>query len=120
MATPEKNNHIDYIEFPAPSEESLRATKQFYGTVFGWEYKDWAPSYSDTSGSGLASGINSDPGQRPPAPMVVLYSAALEETRDKVKAAGGKIVKDIFPFPGGRRFEYQDPAGNQLGVWSDK
>lgn len=120
MNPQDKENRIDYVEFPAASDEGLAAAKEFYAAVFGWKYQEWGKSYADTPSGGLASGINSDPSHRPPAPLVILFSGALETTRDKVLAAGGRVVKDIFPFPGGRRFEYVDPAGNRLGVWSDK
>ncbi len=116
----EKENRIDYVEFPADSAAALQATKKFYADVFGWPYQDWGDMYVDTKGSGIGSGINADPAHRPPAPLVVLYSSDLEGTRARVAKAGGTIVKDIFAFPGGRRFEYRDPAGNQVAVWSDK
>jgi uncharacterized protein len=115
-----KENQIDYVEFPAASVAILRATKQFYHEVFGWSFQDWGDNYVDTKGGGIASGINSDPSHRPPAPLVVLFSSDLETTRARVIRAGGRVAKEIFPFPGGRRFEYVDPAGNQLAVWSDK
>lgn len=120
MTNNPKENRIDYVEFPAPSAAALRASKKFYSEVFGWSFQDWGDNYVDTQGSGIASGINSDPSHRPPAPLVVLFASDLEATKARVIKAGGRIVKDIFPFPGGRRFEYVDPAGNQLAVWSDK
>ena len=120
MTNNPKENRIDYVEFPAPSAAALRASKKFYSDVFGWSFQDWGDNYVDTQGSGIASGINSDPSHRPPAPLVVLFASDLETTKARVIKAGGRIVKDIFPFPGGRRFEYVDPAGNQLAVWSDK
>ena len=120
MTTSTKDNQIDYVEFPAASAAELRAAKEFYADVFGWKFQDWGEDYADTKSSGIASGINSDPSHRPPAPLIVLFSSELEATRTKVIAAGGKITKEIFPFPGGRRFHYLDPAGNQLAVWSDK
>ncbi len=113
-------NRIDYIEFPATSVAALQATQQFYTEVFGWSFQNWGDNYVDTKGSGIASGINADPAHRPPTPLVVLFTSNLEATRARVVKAGGKIVKEIFPFPGGRRFEYVDPAGNQLAVWSPK
>ena len=115
-----KENHIDYVEFPASSEELLKKAQLFYSSVFGWKFKEWAPNYVDTASAGIASGINADPGQRPQAPLVITYTEKLEDKRARVLAAGGQIIKDIFAFPGGRRFEYADPAGNRLGVWSDK
>jgi uncharacterized protein len=120
MTNNPKENRIDYVEFPAPSASALRASKMFYSEVFGWSFQDWGDDYVETQGSGIASGINSDPSHRPPAPLVVLFASDLETTKARVIEAGGRIVKDIFPFPGGRRFEYVDPAGNQLAVWSDK
>lgn len=120
MATTSKDNQIDYVEFPAASAAALRAAKQFYAEVFGWKYQDWGEEYADTQSSGIGSGINSGPSHRPAASLVVLFSSDLEATRTKVIAAGGKITKEIFSFPGGRRFHYLDPAGNQLAVWSDK
>jgi predicted enzyme related to lactoylglutathione lyase len=120
MSNNPKENRIDYVEFPATSDAALRASKMFYNEVFGWSFKDWADNYVDSQSSGIASGINSDPSHRPPAPLVVLFTSDLETTKARVIKAGGRIVKDIFPFPGGRRFEYVDPAGNQLAVWSDK
>jgi len=120
MTNNPKQNRIDYVEFPATSAAVLREGKRFYGEVFGWSFQDWGDNYVDTHGSGIASGINSDPSHRPPAPLVVLYSAELETTRERVIKAGGTISHDIVSFPGGRRFHYIDPAGNQLAVWSDK
>jgi len=120
MTSNPKENRIDYVEFPSPSAAGLKACKTFYTEVFGWTFQDWGEDYADTQGSGIGSGINSDPAHRPPAPLVVLFSSDLEATKARVVQAGGRMVKDIFPFPGGRRFEYVDPAGNQLAVWSDK
>jgi uncharacterized protein len=120
MTNKPKENRIDYVEFPAPSAAALKASKIFYGEVFGWSFQDWGDNYADTQCSGIASGINSDRSHRPPAPLVVLFASDLEATKARLIKAGGRIVKDIFSFPGGRRFEYVDPAGNQLAVWSDK
>src|SRR4051812_32767893 len=104
MTNDPKQNRIDYVEFPAPSIPALQASKKFYGDVFGWTFQDWGDDYSDTKDSGVASGISSDPLNRQPAPLVVLYSAELEATREKVVKAGGSISKEIIAFPGGRRF----------------
>ncbi len=120
MTPDPKENHIDYVEFPAASVAALQATKQFYADVFGWSFQEWGDKYVDTKGSGIASGVNADPAHRPPAPLVVLFTANLEATRARVLKAGGTLAKDIFSFPGGRRFEYVDPAGNRLAVWSPK
>lgn len=113
-------NHIDFIEFPADDIASLERAKAFFSNAFGWSYEHWGDDYVDIKGSGLASGINADPAHRPSKPLVVIYVRDLDSTRQKVTAAGGKLTRDIFSFPGGRRFHFEDPAGNELAAWSDK
>lgn len=113
-------NHITFIEFPAHSVEALSRARQFFKDAFGWSYKDWGDDYSDTSDSGLSSGINADPAHRPPHPLAVIYSTDLEATRAKIAAVKGEITREIFSFPGGRRFHFKDPCGNELAVWSDR
>ena len=120
MSTDPRDNHIDYVEFPVASTEAFAAVKRFYEEVFGWSFQDWGNDYSDTKDSGTASGFSAAAAHRPAAPLVVVYATDLEGARERVIKAGGKISKEIVSFPGGRRFEYLDPAGNQLGVWSDK
>jgi predicted enzyme related to lactoylglutathione lyase len=115
-----RNNRIDYIEFPVSSAEALAQTKRFYGKVFGWEYKDWGPAYADTHNSGVTSGIAVDEVDRQHRPLAVIFSKDLENSRAGVVAAGATLTKDIFAFPGGRRFQFRDPAGNELAVWSDQ
>jgi uncharacterized protein len=115
MAT---DKHIDYIEFPAKNPEELKAVTTFYSAAFGWPYKEWGDDYSDTQGSGVSSGVNASEG-RPSMPLVVLYAKDLEATMQSVIKAGGKITQDISAFPGGRRFHFYDPAGNELAVWSE-
>jgi predicted enzyme related to lactoylglutathione lyase len=88
--------------------------------VFGWSFEDYGPDYADITNGGLASGINADPEHRPSHPLVVIYAAELEVVRRRVVEAGGKMTRDIFAFPGGRRFQFKDPAGNELAVWSDE
>jgi predicted enzyme related to lactoylglutathione lyase len=120
MSNDARIGRIDYIEFPAATPEALAQAKQFYGKAFGWEYKSWGPAYADTQSSGVGSGISVDAGERQHKPLVVIYSNNLEASRKNVLAAGATLTKDIFAFPGGRRFQFQDPAGNELAVWSEK
>ena len=120
MSNNPKENHIDYVEFPAKSADALASVKRFYKEVFRWSFQDWGHHYSDTKDSGIASGFSADASHRPSVPLVVLFAADLEAAKERVIKAGGTISKDIVSFPGGRRFQYIDPAGNQLGVWSDK
>ena len=122
MSQQEHNFQMDYIEFPATD---IAATKRFYNQVFGWGFTDSGPGYTSFSDGRLAGGFN---GESQPAGadtakthgvLVVLYAASLDDTYRKVKAAGGKIVREIFEFPGGRRFHFADPNGNELAVWSE-
>jgi uncharacterized protein len=117
--TPKSPNTIDYVEIPASSAADLAKSKHFFSEAFGWVYKDWGDEYADTHSSGVSSGINGTSDGRPTSPLVVIYVADLELTRSKVIAAGGEITADIFPFPGGRRFHFRDPSGNELGAWSE-
>lgn len=105
---------IDYVELPS---RDVARSKAFYGAAFGWTYQDWGPDYADTSGSGISSGLNGGSDHRPGAPLVVLHARDLEATRAAVVAAGGAITREIFSFPGGRRFHFRDVDGNELAVW---
>jgi uncharacterized protein len=113
------NNHINFIEFPSKSIDDLIKTRQFYQDIFGWSFKEWGDDYIDTSDSGVSCGINADSGQNSHAPLIVIYVKDLEDIRKQISSAGCKISREIFEFPGGRRFHYIDPAGNELAVWSD-
>jgi len=107
---------IDYIEFPATD---IARIKGFYTGVFGWKFTDYGPDYTSFDDGRLAGGFARSPAVRG-GPLVVMYTADLEGMEAKVRAAGGKIVKAIFSFPGGRRFHFSDPSGNELAIWSDK
>jgi len=120
MESKARHNRIDYIEFGAGDVAALSSATRFYSSAFGWNYKSWGNSYSDTADSGVASGLNADSDHRPEKPLVVIYSDSLESARANVIKAGGKLTRDIFSFPGGRRFQFADPTGNELAVWSDK
>jgi predicted enzyme related to lactoylglutathione lyase len=111
-----KHNEIDLIEFPVKSAEQLKQTKNFFSEVFDWEYTDWGDDYSDTTDSGASSGVNADGGAT--MPLTVIYSEDLEKTKELVVKHGGKIIVDTYSFPGGRRFHFTEPSGNELAVWS--
>lgn len=115
MAT---HNKIDLIEFPVASAEKLKQTKEFFSKVFNWNYTDWGSDYSDTSDSGANSGINADGGSS--MPLTVIYSSDLEKTKELVVQNGGKIIVETYSFPGGRRFHFTEPNGNELAVWSEE
>jgi uncharacterized protein len=109
---------IDYIEIAVTDME---AAKAFYSTAFGWKLVEYGPEYAGIQGDGKeVGGLRHDADVRAGGPLVLLYSEDLEASADAVGAAGGKIVEPIYEFPGGRRFHFADPAGNELGVWSDR
>jgi predicted enzyme related to lactoylglutathione lyase len=105
------DRRIDYIEFPATD---MTAVKTFYAGVFGWKFTDYGPEYSTFEDGRLAGGFWTQG-----KPLVVIYATDLEGMESRIRAAGGTIVKEIFSFPGGRRFHFIDPSGNELAVWSD-
>lgn len=113
----EKDRRIDYIEFPVLD---LRAAKAFYGDVFGWTFVDYGPDYASFNDGRLDGGLRKETQVERGGPLIVIYSIDLEGIKDKVESAGGTIVRDIFEFPGGRRFHFLDPSGNELAIWSDK
>ncbi len=113
------HNHIDLVEFPAVSPEELQKTTHFFSEVFGWQYKDWGGVYRDTADSGLMSGVIATEQGKPKMPLVVVYVNNLEEAKERIVQAGGTVILDIYPFPGGRRFHFMDPSGNELAVWSE-
>lgn len=107
---------IDYVEFPATD---LGAIKKFYSGVFGWQFEDYGPEYTAFQDGRLSGGFYLAEKAAAGSPLVVIYAAALEAVEEEIRTAGGRIVKDTFSFPGGRRFHFNDPSGNQLAVWSD-
>ena len=119
MPKTSRNNRIDFIELPVNTKADLTRAKAFYSGVFGWSYQDWGDDYADSRDSGIGSGLNAEADHRSSAPLVVIYADGLEALRTKVVAAHGVIKRDIFAFPGGRRFHFKDPAGNELAAWSD-
>lgn len=110
---------IDYVEIPSSDIDS---TKRFFSEVFDWSFVDYGPEYAAIENAGLDGGFfKSEQHSRSAdgSVLVVLYSAELEVTLEKVKAAGGRIIQDIFDFPGGRRFHFLEPCGNEYAVWSE-
>ena len=109
---------INYIEFHS---SDLAETKRFFGEVFGWSFADYGPEYVAFSGAGLDGGFffsEKSSSAEGGAVLVVFYSERLEATLSKVEVAGGKIIKPVFDFPGGRRFHFADPTGNEFAIWS--
>jgi len=111
---------INYIEFPA---NDLDAVQAFYEDAFGWNFTDYGPEYRAFSDDNLGGGFYKSPKHSATengAALVVLYARNLKAAQDRVIKVGGTIVTEIFDFPGGQRFQFADPSGNQLAVWSDK
>lgn len=111
-----KNNHINYIEFRA---KDLNEIKTFYSNAFNWQFTDYGPTYTAFSNSGIEGGFMQSDEKPGNGVLVVLYHSDLKEIKEKVIAAQGVISEDIFTFPGGKRFHFIDPAGNELAVWSE-
>jgi predicted enzyme related to lactoylglutathione lyase len=107
---------IDYIELTVTD---LEGAKRFYGAAFAWQFNDYGPDYAGIQGDGReVGGLRRDEEVRTGGPLVILYSQDLEASLAAVRAAGGSVVKEPFGFPGGRRFHFADPSGNELAVWS--
>ncbi len=106
---------ISYIEF---NVTDMAEAQRFFIEAFGWEFNSYGPEYAGIKGgSGEVGGLRLVEQAVSGGPLVILYSDDLEASLEAVKAAGGTIAKDIFEFPGGRRFEFVGPSGNEMAVW---
>ena len=112
-----KDNHINYVEFKAKNLEEI---KEFYTKSFYWTFMDYGPTYVAFSESGLEGGFEKTENEIVNGALLVIYHQNLDLIKSNIIASNGIISKDIFSFPGGRRFHFIDPAGNELAVWSDK
>lgn len=109
-----KHEQIQYVEFLS---NDLQRIKKFYADSFGWKFTDYGPEYTAFEGDHVDGGFT--PGKPVKGSvLVILFSEKLEHTKRKIQEAGGNITRDIFSFPGGRRFHFADPDGNELAVWS--
>jgi len=111
-----KDLTINYIELPVTD---VAAAKRFYGKAFGWTFEDYGPDYASFRDGQMDGGFRKEPAVVTGGPLVVLYAKDLDAMVKAVSAAGGKIARPIFSFPGGKRFHFHDPSGNELAVWSD-
>ncbi|OUS02233.1 glyoxalase [Flavobacteriales bacterium 33_180_T64] len=110
------NNTINYVEFKA---KDLDLIKKFYSEVFGWTFTDYGPTYTAFSNSGLEGGFEKTDKAITNGALVVLHHNDLELIKNNIILSGGKIAVDIFSFPGGKRFQFLDPTGNELAVWRE-
>lgn len=109
------DGYLDYIELPAAD---IEAAKRFYGTLFGWTFVDYGPDYVEFDSTGRKGGFHA--GRAPIAgsgPLIVLYAADLDAMETRLRAAGAPIIEH-HAFPGGRRFHFHDPNGNELAMWT--
>jgi uncharacterized protein len=116
--SPHRHHSVDYIEIPVVD---VAAAKQFYGSAFGWTFTDYGPDYAgilDPSRAAEVGGLAKTDSVRPGGPLVLLFSDDLDASVKAVVESGGSIVSGPYEFPGGRRFEFSDPSGNELGVWA--
>jgi len=114
-----EHEKIDYVEFPA---KDIEATKAFFITAFGWSFVDYGPDYTAFSDEGVNGGFSKSDliaSTASGSALIVFYSKTLKQTQSSIENAGGSIIKPIFSFPGGRRFHFADPNGNEYAVWSD-
>lgn len=117
MKRAQQDRCIDYIEFETSDVER---TKRFYTGVFGWTFKDYGPEYTSFNDGRLNGGFAVAAEIKSGGPLIVLYSEDLESLAPKIEEHGGRIVRETFEFPGGRRFHFADPSGNVLAAWSDR
>jgi uncharacterized protein len=110
------DRRIDYIEFPATT---IAATELFYTAAFGWKFTNYGPNYTSFEDGRLTGGFTTDVPVAAGGPLVVLYAKDLAAVQASITQHGGRITKPVFEFPGGRRFHFADPNGNELAVWSE-
>ena len=112
-----RHHTLDYVEITV---RDLAEARQFYGSAFGWAFTDYGPTYAGIQGDGREQGglEQSDTLRTGGGPLVILYSDDLDASLAAVEAAGGTILAAPFGFPGGRRFHFLDPSGNELAVWT--
>ena len=104
---------LNYVELPV---SDLAAAKGFYERAFGWALTGFGPSYAATVSGDTDIGLQADPTEATRAPLPVVRVDDLEGAFDAVCKAGATIAKPIFSFPGGRRFQFIDPSGNELAA----
>ncbi|MCD9086577.1 VOC family protein [Stenotrophomonas sp. SY1] len=114
-----RERRIDYVEF---ASRDPAASRRFFEQVFGWQFEDYGPDYTAFDDGELQGGffrgvpVTAQVG----APLVVLYADFLAPVQEAVQAHGGEVIKPVFTFPGGRRFQFIEPGGNELAVWSER
>jgi len=111
------DRRIDYVEFPATD---IAATKRFYQQAFGWKFTDYGPDYTSFEDGRLTGGFHTERAAGKGGALVILFAVDIDDAERRVRDAGGTITTPTFSFPGGRRFHFADPSGNELAVWTDR
>ncbi|GLO63758.1 glyoxalase [Vibrio sp. MACH09] len=114
------NKSINYIEFSAVD---LSKTKSFFSDVFAWTFEDYGDDYTAFVANGLMGGFfraDATSTQQTGGALLVFYSDDLAAIEQEIIQAGGTVTREIFEFPGGRRFHFTEPSGNEMAVWSEK
>jgi uncharacterized protein len=117
MAQADHDRRVDYVEFGATD---IERTRRFYERVFGWTFESYGPDYVAFQDGRLSGGFTRDAPVRPANPLVVVYAVRIEAVEAEIRKEGGRIVRETYQFPGGRRFHFTDPSGNELAVWTDQ
>lgn len=106
---------INYIEFVSGD---FGASRSFFESAFGWRFTDYGPDYVGIEDAGIDGGIARAEGERQ-APLVILFAEDLDAAEAAVRRAGGEVTREQYDFPGGRRFHFREPGGNELAVWAE-
>lgn len=117
MSSTANNLRVDYIEFPV---SDINQTKKFYSQILGWKFEDYGPDYTCFHDGRIGGGFYTSSDVKLGGALIVIYTTDIKEMQEKVLAAGSRIVKPIFEFPGGHRFHFVDPSGHELAIWTDK
>lgn len=104
---------LNYVELPAGD---IGAARAFYEAAFGWSMTGFGPTYAATTTGDTDIGLQADEAEATRAPLAVIEVDDLEAALAAVEQAGGTVVRPIFAFPGGRRFHFTDPSGNELAA----
>jgi len=113
---PQQDRRIDYVEL---NVADISRSKAFYGEAFGWTFVDYGPDYCEFSDGHMKGGFDATGKVETGGPLVILYGDDLKAIQSAIENAGGKIVKPVFEFPGGKRFHFTDPDGYELAVWTN-
>jgi hypothetical protein len=106
---------ITMVEY---ASTTAAGSARFLSDVFGWTATDYGPQYTDLNGGGIGIGFQEDPGEQPAGPLLIVEVDDLAAARERIERAGGVVTREPFTFPGGSRFHFREPGGNELAVWT--